>query len=78
MSKEVKPTKELKKNLVRQYIENGYNYRHIAEKMGFKSINTVAYYAKGVHQHRLVQVINSEEWKCTKCSAYFVQLKAEL
>lgn len=59
------------KQLVPQMIKDGYTYRHIAEKLNLKSTNTVAYYAKNVHQHRLIQIIDSEEFKCTKCEMYF-------
>lgn len=62
------------KEKIQQLINQGKTYRQIAKELGIKSTNTVAYYAKGVHQHRLRQIkdFGDDEFICDKCDTNFV------
>lgn len=59
---------------VRTMIDSGYTYREIANKLNLSSTSQVAYYAKDVHQHRLVVVDvrpGRQRWACSRCHRHF-------
>jgi hypothetical protein len=65
-----------KKDQVLQLLQEGKTYREIMYETGIKSTSGVAYYAKDVHVHKLIQSNKDPQYAdkyygCRKCKRIF-------
>lgn len=68
---------EQRRVAVKNLLECGYTFQQVADEMGFKSKNSVSYYAKGekYHVHRLLWTGLVPYYEC-RCGTKFKEIKS--